>query len=94
MARVIDPSSLSNLNEVSTKHIHMDWKIDFDQKKIGGSVLLDIITLVPNVSQVILDTSYLDLKNVSLNGQDLKVSNTRPFHLLIIKKPSSLVYRC
>lgn len=77
MSGVIDPSSLSNLNEVATKHIHMNWTIAFDQKKIGGHVLLDIVTLVPNVSKVILDTSYLDLKNVSLDGQNLEVKRKR-----------------
>lgn len=73
MALVIDPSSLSNLTEVITKHVHLNWKISFEEKKISGHVLLDMVTLRPNVSKVVLDTSYLDLKNVSLNGQELKV---------------------
>lgn len=73
MSKLIDPSSLANLNEVRTKHIHLNWTISFDQKKIGGDVVLDIVTLVDNVQKVILDTSYLELKNVSLNGQNLEV---------------------
>ena len=79
MATVIDPSSLSNLSEVLTKHVHLNWRISFEEKKIGGHVLLDMITLVPNVSKIVLDTSYLELKNVSLNGQALKVSQNTVF---------------
>lgn len=77
--KVIDPSSLSNLDQVLTKHVHFNWTISFTEKKIGGSVVLDLVTLVPNVNQVILDTSYLDLKGVSLNGQSLQVSSKRVF---------------
>lgn len=73
-SKVIDPSSLSNLSQVLTQHVHFNWTISFSEKKIFGHVLLDLITLVPNVSKVVLDTSYLDLKDVSLNGQSLKVS--------------------
>jgi aminopeptidase N len=71
---VIDPSSLSNLEQVLTKHVHFNWIISFTEKKIGGFVLLDLVTLVANVNKVVLDTSYLDLKSVSLNGQSLQVS--------------------
>ncbi|KAI9269391.1 peptidase family M1-domain-containing protein [Sporodiniella umbellata] len=69
---VIDPSSLSNLSEVLTKHIHLNWSISFEEKKISGHVVLDMVTLAPNVSKIVLDTSYLELKGVSLNGQELK----------------------
>jgi aminopeptidase N len=74
--KVIDPSSLSNLDQVVTKHVHFNWTISFTEKKIGGNVVLDLVTLVPNVEKVVLDSSYLDLKNVSLNDHSLKVSNS------------------
>ncbi|KAI9025948.1 peptidase family M1-domain-containing protein [Phycomyces nitens] len=67
-----DPSSLSNLLEVQTTHLHLDWKIDFENKRIYGFALLDLIALTDNVTKVVLDTSYLDLKAVSLEGQDLE----------------------
>ncbi|OBZ87576.1 Leukotriene A-4 hydrolase [Choanephora cucurbitarum] len=70
--KVIDPSSLSNLSEVTTQHVHFNWNISFTEKKISGHVLLDLITLVPNVSKVVLDTSYLELKSVSLEGKTLE----------------------
>ncbi|KAG0172804.1 Leukotriene A-4 hydrolase [Apophysomyces sp. BC1034] len=80
MAVTKDPSSLANLSEVKTTHLHLAWTIDFEQKKIAGHVLLDLTTLVPNVDKVVLDTSYLDLKSVSLNGEllDFHVAERHP----------------
>lgn len=75
MSKVIDPSSLSNLDQIVTKHLHFNWTISFAEKKIGGHVLLDVTTLVPNVSSIVLDTSYLDIKSASINGQALQVCN-------------------
>lgn len=79
--RLIDPSSLSNLSEVLTKHIHFNWTISFTEKRISGQVILDLVTRVPNVNKVILDTSYLDLKQVVYNGQPLEVSSQMNFVL-------------
>ncbi|KAI7861636.1 peptidase family M1-domain-containing protein [Spinellus fusiger] len=70
----IDPSSLSNLHQVKTTHLHLDWSIDFAKKTISGQVLLDLSILADNVQQVVLDTSYLDLKRISLDNIDLKFS--------------------
>ncbi|KAI8977248.1 peptidase family M1-domain-containing protein [Mycotypha africana] len=70
--KVIDPSSLANLSEVVTKHLHFDWTISFTEKKIHGHVTLDMVTLVPRVAQIVLDSSYLDIKGVQLNGQPLE----------------------
>ncbi|KAI8147795.1 hypothetical protein BJV82DRAFT_698171 [Fennellomyces sp. T-0311] len=66
-----DPSSLANLSEIQTTHIHLSWTISFDERKISGHVLLDLLVLA-NVDKVVLDTSYLDIKSASLDGQDLK----------------------
>jgi leukotriene-A4 hydrolase len=71
--KIIDPSSLANLAEVTTQHLHFNWTISFTEKKIYGHVLLDLITVAPNVNKVVLDTSYLDLQGVSLNGNPLEV---------------------
>lgn len=79
MTKVIDPSSLSNLDEIVTKHLHFNWTINFTEKKIGGNVVLDVTTLVSNVSKIVLDTSYLDIKGVSIDGQPLEVSCSKKY---------------
>ncbi|KAI9323384.1 peptidase family M1-domain-containing protein [Dichotomocladium elegans] len=67
-----DPSSLSNLHEIKTTHLHLDWSINFEERKIAGFVLLDLVAIKNDVTRVVLDTSYLDITRVSLDGGDLK----------------------
>ncbi|CAO3656663.1 unnamed protein product [Mucor hiemalis] len=62
MSKVIDPSSLSNLDQIVTKHVHFNWTISFAEKKL---VVMFYWTIV-------LDTSYLDIKSASINGQALQ----------------------
>ncbi|KAI8099339.1 peptidase family M1-domain-containing protein [Halteromyces radiatus] len=69
-----DPSSLSNLTEITTTHLHLNWDISFDKKIIQGYVVLDLKTLVDNVSKVVLDTSYLDIHNVEYNNSLIQFS--------------------
>lgn len=57
----LDPSSFSNFNDYITKHINLDWKINFETKTIDGIVVLSIKRLnafVPGlclVSQIIFN---------------------------------------
>lgn len=71
-----DPSSLSNLGEITTTHLHLNWNISFDKKVIEGDVVLDLKTLADNVDKVVLDSSYLDIKQAVLNDTSLPVSLT------------------
>lgn len=68
-----DPSSLSNLHELTTTHLHLNWNISFEEKVIAGHVILDLKTLVDNVTQVVLDTSYLAIQEVTVNDTSLQV---------------------
>ncbi|KAG9285768.1 hypothetical protein G9A89_013193 [Geosiphon pyriformis] len=66
-----DPNTLSNINEVQTKHLHLDLAIDFEKKILTGSVLLRLLTVANDVAKVILDTSYVFVERVSLEGKSL-----------------------
>ena len=68
-----DPATLSNINEIQTNHIQLDLKVDFEQKILDGSVTLNLTTLTNDVSKVILDSKYLNIKSVSQDGRQLKV---------------------
>jgi aminopeptidase N len=74
-AATIDLSTQANIDQVKTTHVHLNWNVDFEAQTIGGNVVLDLVTLVDNVNKVILDTSYLDIKSVSLGEktENLKV---------------------
>jgi leukotriene-A4 hydrolase len=64
-----DPNTLSNYNNWKTKHTRAEFTIDFDNKKLIGNVVLDLESITDGESEeIILDTSYLDIKNISLDG--------------------------
>ncbi|KAF9353213.1 Leukotriene A-4 hydrolase [Mortierella sp. NVP85] len=67
-----DPNSLSNLDEVKTNHIHLDLVVDFTAKTLTGSAELTIEAISKVATKVILDTSFIDIRSVSLAGKSLK----------------------
>ncbi|KAF9934607.1 Leukotriene A-4 hydrolase [Linnemannia zychae] len=67
-----DPTSQSNIDELKTNHIHLDLTVNFETKTLTGSAELELEAIADNVSKVILDTSYIDVRSVSSNGSPLK----------------------
>ncbi|TVY29225.1 Leukotriene A-4 hydrolase-like protein [Lachnellula hyalina] len=64
-----DPNTLSNYNDWKTKHTIADLAIDFKKQRLTGTVTLQLESITDKQSQeIILDTSFLDVQNVSLNG--------------------------
>ncbi|CAG8605885.1 7975_t:CDS:10 [Paraglomus brasilianum] len=59
-----DPSSYANINDVQTTHLHLDLTVDFTKKVLSGSVTLDLVAVVSDVSNVILDTRHVDVRSV------------------------------
>lgn len=62
-----DPCTLSNYHDFRTEHTTVNLTVDFQQKKITGSVLLALSRLKES-NKVVLDTSYLDIQSVEVNG--------------------------
>ncbi|CAG8602837.1 5773_t:CDS:1, partial [Scutellospora calospora] len=69
---IYDPNTFSNINEVKTTHLELNFNVDFESKIIESVVSLKLVTLTNDVNEVILDTSYLNIKSVSLSGVQLK----------------------
>eukprot|EP01017_Pseudomicrothorax_dubius_P015177 TRINITY_DN1759_c0_g3_i2.p1 TRINITY_DN1759_c0_g3~~TRINITY_DN1759_c0_g3_i2.p1 ORF type:complete len:666 (-),score=201.56 TRINITY_DN1759_c0_g3_i2:90-2087(-) len=61
----IDPSSLSNLDEVTTDHFYLNWTIDFSNKKISGSNTLSFRSLSYSLDRVNLDIQGLNIFSVT-----------------------------
>jgi leukotriene-A4 hydrolase len=70
----VDLSTQANIEQIKTNHVHLNWNVDFERQIIFGDVVLDLVSVVDNVDKVVLDTSYLDIKSVSMNGDELKVN--------------------
>jgi leukotriene-A4 hydrolase len=64
-----DPNTLSNYNYWRTKHTKAEFTIDFKDQKLTGNVTLDLESVTPSESEeIVLDSSYLDITDISING--------------------------
>jgi leukotriene-A4 hydrolase len=62
-----DLATLSNYLDARTTHIDLDWAIDWQKKIIGGSATVTL-EATKDVEKVVLDTSYLDVQGVEVDG--------------------------
>ncbi|OCF30838.1 leukotriene A-4 hydrolase/aminopeptidase [Kwoniella heveanensis BCC8398] len=68
-----DLATLSNYHQVLTKHISLDWEIDWTKQVIGGSATLQFeVKDDGGVKEVVLDSSYLDISDVEIVGSGEK----------------------
>lgn len=66
-----DPCTLSNYQSFDVKLTELDLTVSFDSKIVFGSVTYH---LTGSASEVVLDTSFLDVKLASVNGQPAEFS--------------------
>lgn len=65
-----DPNTLSNYNNFLTTHTIVNFNIDFEKKIIGGNVALTLKSITDAAAkEILLDTSFLDVKDVVLDGK-------------------------
>ena len=68
-----DPNTLSNYNNFLTTHTSVNFNIDFKKKTIGGKVALTLQSITDAAAkEILLDTSFLQLKDVVLDGKTPK----------------------
>jgi len=68
-----DPSTLSNYGAWRTKHTTVNFTLDFDEKRLKGSVLLKLESQTNKEStEVILDTRSVKVSSVNVNSKDSK----------------------
>lgn len=64
-----DPNTLSNYGKWKTKHTIADLAIDFKKQRLSGTITLHLESVTERLSEeIILDSSFLDIENVSING--------------------------
>lgn len=51
-----DPNTLSNYHNYVTKHTSVDFEIDFEKKRLVGSVVLKLESLTDEEVDVVLDS--------------------------------------
>lgn len=69
---VRDPNTLANYNAWRTRHTSADFDVDFDTKRLTGTVHLTLERLAKDESKIILDTSFLDIVDVHIGADKTK----------------------
>ncbi|KAB5577633.1 peptidase family M1-domain-containing protein [Coniochaeta sp. 2T2.1] len=73
MAAPRDPNTNSNYDAWRTQHTTANLTIDFATKRLRGSVTLDLVSQTDKASnEIILDTSFVDVSSVKVNGSPAK----------------------
>lgn len=68
-----DPNTLSNYNNWRTTHTLTRLEIDFENQKLSGNVSHKIKSITDaETKELILDTSYLDISDVQVDGKSVK----------------------
>ncbi|CAM1501099.1 Fc.00g102610.m01.CDS01 [Cosmosporella sp. VM-42] len=68
-----DPSTLSNYGAWRTRHTTANFKLDFEEKRLKGSVVLQLESQTDRESkEIILDTRFLDISSISVNSSESK----------------------
>lgn len=82
MAPTKDPNSLSNHLVYTTTHTNISLVLSFPTSSLSGEVELTLKALEDTLEDVVLDTSYLDVKEVKVDGETAKFSpaeRTEPY---------------
>lgn len=66
-----DSATSSNYLDIRTTHIDLKWSINWDKHLFTGSAILSL-EATKEVSEIILDTSYLSISSVEIAGKEVK----------------------
>jgi aminopeptidase N len=64
-----EQSSLANYQQVRTNSLHIEWLVNFDTRKLEGTVTFQAQIKVEGARELVLDTNHLDVSAVSVNGE-------------------------
>lgn len=78
-----DPNTFANFDEFITKHTVANFYINFENEKLVGNIILTLKPVSNSKSkEVILDTSYLEIKHIRVYGRDVEwdlLDRSEPF---------------
>ncbi|PAV21678.1 leukotriene-A4 hydrolase [Pyrrhoderma noxium] len=75
-----DPTTQSNYLSITTKHVHLDWQIDFDRKRIEGEAKHTLLVRDEVVKEAVFDTVDLDVTSAEVDGKavEFKLTEKHP----------------
>jgi len=72
MTSIVDPNTLSNHHSLVTEFTNLTVALDFKALTVSGNVYLLMKVLKDGVREVVLDTSFLDIRSASINHRAAK----------------------
>jgi aminopeptidase N len=79
-----DCSSLSNLDEFTTRNVHLDLVLDFQAKKVLGNAIYDLESLKNDLKEIDLDVKALKIFEVFVDGEKVN------FKIRVVPKKEEL----
>ena len=67
---ISDWHTLSNHNDITSTHIHLNLKVDFQQRQLRGSIEHTLKKHNPSVNQLSLDTRELEISDVKILSEE------------------------
>jgi leukotriene-A4 hydrolase len=67
-----DPCTVSNYHQFLAKHITTNFTLDFKTKRLAGDVIISFDRLDEKSTEIVLDTSFVDVKSVHVGGEEVK----------------------
>lgn len=64
----VDPHSFAEPGRVRIEHMDLDLNVDFDARRLGGHVILELDRLDPDYERLVLDTRDLAIQDVTGAG--------------------------
>ena len=64
----LDPCSNSNYKDFQVLNTELDISVSFDKKIVLGQVTYKLTAKTPNTTSIVLDTSYLKIIKIRING--------------------------
>ncbi|KAI9598489.1 peptidase family M1-domain-containing protein [Syncephalis fuscata] len=61
-----DPNSFANVEQIQTRHIHLELEVDFKRHTLIGQARLQLEAITDDVTKVVLDTRALKISGVQL----------------------------
>ncbi|WWC71745.1 leukotriene A-4 hydrolase/aminopeptidase [Kwoniella pini CBS 10737] len=69
-----DQATLSNYLEIITKHININWEINWNEKIFNGNVELKMESKKNDLNEIKLDSSFLNIKKVEIDNKIIEYS--------------------
>ncbi|KAI6159444.1 peptidase family M1-domain-containing protein [Pisolithus thermaeus] len=67
-----DPTSQSNYLSIATRHLSLEWTLDFLTRTVRGTAVYELDVKGDKVAEVILDTADLVIDNIHVNGRSVE----------------------